>query len=310
MQPTCAARSSETPHARPDRKPARKASPTPVGVGLALLVGAGDLDDRLAGPLDAHAAGAEGGDAVADLGEDLLVGPAGLRLDEALLVLVGEEVRGPLQQYPDLLPVHAGDLLGEVGGEGNAPRAALLGVPEHRLRVVGTDGHQVEAAHAVGDGLQLDQPGLAHRARVEGADLVVVGVRGAHEAGGVQRVRDADGVGVDAVPLQPGPVLVEVEAGRADQDRAGAELAHAEGDVRGHPAATHVEVVDQEGQRDRVQLVRDELVGEPAGEGHEVVGGDGAGDCDAHGVDSPEGGGLTLHATGWERPVEAAETTR
>jgi hypothetical protein len=32
-----------------------------------------------------------------------------------------------------------------------------------------------------------------------------------------------------------------------------------------------------------VQLVRDELVGEAAWEGHEVVGGDGAGDCDAHG---------------------------
>ncbi|GAA2643205.1 hypothetical protein GCM10010425_57950 [Streptomyces spororaveus] len=36
-----------------------------------------------------------------------------------------------------------------------------------------------------------------------------------------------------------------------------------------------------------MQLVRDQLVGETAGEGHEVVGGDGAGDCDAHGVDAP-----------------------
>ncbi|GGT64063.1 hypothetical protein GCM10010272_02820 [Streptomyces lateritius] len=32
-----------------------------------------------------------------------------------------------------------------------------------------------------------------------------------------------------------------------------------------------------------MELVRDELVREPAGEGHEVVGGDGAGDCDTHG---------------------------
>jgi hypothetical protein len=33
-----------------------------------------------------------------------------------------------------------------------------------------------------------------------------------------------------------------------------------------------------------VQLIRDQLVGETAGEGHEVVGGDGTGDCDTHGV--------------------------
>lgn len=277
----------------------------PGRVRLALLLGAADLDRVLAGALDAHAAGAEGGDAVADLAEDLGVGPAGLALDEPLLVLVGEEVGRPVQQYPDLLPVHPGDLLGEVGGERNVPGAALLGVPEHALRVVGADEDQVEAAHPVGDGLQLDQPGLAHRARVEGADLVVVGVRGAHEAGGVQRLRDADGRGVDAVPVQPGPVLVEVGARGADEDRPGAELPHAEGDVRAHAAPAHVELVDQEGQRDRVQLVRDELVGEAPGERHEVVGGDGAGDCDAHGVDSPEGGGLTVHAIWWGPPDEA-----
>ena len=52
------------------------------------------------------------------------------------------------------------------------------------------------------------------------------------------------------------------------------------------PAPAYVEVVDQEGEGDRVQLVRDELVGETAGEGHQVVGGDGAGDCDTHGEDT------------------------
>ncbi|GHI90086.1 hypothetical protein Sxan_74500 [Streptomyces xanthophaeus] len=36
-----------------------------------------------------------------------------------------------------------------------------------------------------------------------------------------------------------------------------------------------------------MQLVRDQLVGETAGEGHQVVSGDGAGDCDTHGVDAP-----------------------
>ncbi len=226
---------------------------------------------------------------MADPAEDLLVRPAGLGLDEALLVLVGEQVRGAVQQYPDLVAVHPGDLLGEVGGERDVPRTALLGVAEHRLRVVGADGDQVESAHPVGDGLQLDQAGLAHGTGVEGADLVVVGVGGADEPRGVQGLGDAHGAGVDAVPVQPRPVLVEVGARGADQDRPGAELAHAEGDVRGDAAPAHVELVDQEGERDRVQLVRDELVGEAAGEGHEVVGGDGAGDCDAHDVDSLQG---------------------
>ena len=152
------------------------------------------------------------------------------------------------------------------------------------LRVVRADQHQVEAADALGDGLQLDEAGLAHGARVEGADLVVVGVRGADETGRVQDLGDADGVGVHAVPVEPGAVLVEVGARGADQDRVRAELPHAERDVRADTAPADVEVVDEEGEGDRVQLIRDQLVGEAAGEGHEVVGGDGAGDCDTHGV--------------------------
>ena len=135
---------------------------------------------------------------------------------------------GAVQQDPDLVAVHPGDLLREVGGERDAARAALLGVAEHRLGVVRADQHQVEAADPVRDRLELDEAGLAHRAGVEGADLVVVGVGGADEARGVQHLGDPHGVGVDAVALQPGAVVVEVGAGRADEDRPGAELAHAE----------------------------------------------------------------------------------
>ncbi len=153
---------------------------------------------------------------------------------------------------------------------------------EHRLGVVGADEDEVEAADPLGDGLELDEAGLAHGAGVEGADLVVVGVGGADEARGVQHLGDADRAGVDAVPVEPGPVLVEVRAGRADQDGGGAELAHAEADVGRDPAAPDVELVDEEGERDRVELVGDELVGEAAGEGHQVVGGDGAGHGDGH----------------------------
>lgn len=111
----------------------------------------------------------------------------------------------------------------------------------------------------------------------------MVGVRGADEARGVQHLGDPDGLGVDAVPVKPGPVLVEVGARGPDQDGRRAELAHAEGDVRAHAAPAYVQIVDQEGEGDRVQLIRDQLVGEAAGEGHEVVGGDGARDSDTHG---------------------------
>ena len=49
-----------------------------------------------------------------------------------------------------------------------------------------------------------------------------------------------------------------------------------------HAAAADLEVVDEEGQGDLVELLDDERVGEPAREGHQVVGGDGAGDGDLH----------------------------
>ncbi len=161
---------------------------------------------------------------------------------------------------------------------------------DHRLRVVGADQHQVEAADAVGDRLELDAAGLGHGAGVERGDLVVVLVRGAHEARGVPGLGDVDGPAVHVVALQPAAVLGEVRAGRADQDRAQAEHAHAEGDVRRDAAAADVEGVDQEGQRHGVQLLGDQLVGEPAGEGHQVVGRDRTGDGDTHGVSS-----------GWQR---------
>lgn len=202
----------------------------------------------MTGALDAYTLRAERGHPVTDLGEDLRVRPAGLGLDEALLVLVGEQVRGAVQQYPDLFAVHTGDLLGEVRGERNVPGATLLRVAEHRLRVVRADEDEVEAADAVGDGLQLDEAGLTHRAGVEGADLVVVGVRGAHETGRVQRLGDAHGGGVHTVPVEPRAVLVEVRARRADQDRARAELSHAERDVRADTAPAYVELVDEEGE--------------------------------------------------------------
>ncbi|GAA3010686.1 hypothetical protein GCM10017559_36530 [Streptosporangium longisporum] len=112
--------------------------------------------------------------------------------------------------------------------------------------------------------------------------MVLVG--GAQEPGGVVDLGDVHGVTVDAVTLQPGAVVGEVRADRADQDGPQPQAAHAEGDVCRAAATADLQVVHQERQGHPVELLGDELVAEAPGEGHQVVGRDGAGDGDAHGA--------------------------
>ena len=125
--------------------------------------------------------------------------------------------------------------------------------------------------------------GLAHRAGVERRDLGHVVVGRADEPGGVPRLGVEHGLAVDAVPLEPAPVDVEVLPDRADEDGSLAEVRHPEGDVRRDPAPADLEVLGEERQRDLVELLDDEGVREPAPERHEVVGRDGAGEGDVHG---------------------------
>ncbi len=172
--------------------------------------------------------------------------------------------------------------------EGSAAKAiaagpALLGVPQHALGVVGADDDQVDAAVARHEGPELDVAGLAHRAGVEAGDLRVVVVGRADEPRGVLELGDPDARGVDVVALQPGAVVLEVGPGPSDEQRAQAEVAHPEADVRRDAAAPDLQLLDQEGQRDLVQLLDHQGVGEPAPVGHQVVGRDGPGDSDAHG---------------------------
>jgi hypothetical protein len=173
-------------------------------------------------------------------------------------------------------------------------------VAHHRLGVVGGDDDEVEPADPVGDRLQLDEPGLLHRAGVERRHLVLVEVGGAQEPGGVLELGDVHGAGVHPVALEPRAVVgVEVLPDRADQDRVEAELPEPEADVGRHAAAADLELVDEERQAHPVELVGDELLGEAAGEGHQVVGRDGAGHGDAHGRSSIGGGGGGGSRGGW-----------
>ena len=69
-------------------------------------------------------------------------------LGEVRLVLVGEQVVGAVDQLADERAVGEGQLLRRVGDERDAAAAALVGVAEHRLGVVGADEHEVEASTA------------------------------------------------------------------------------------------------------------------------------------------------------------------
>src|SRR4029453_16652178 len=85
--------------------------------------------------------------------QDFLVRPAGLLPDEAILVVVGEQVRRPIDQPLDLRSVEPGHLLGRIGEEAKAPTAALLGMPLHSLRIIRRNYDQIEAACALRNGL-------------------------------------------------------------------------------------------------------------------------------------------------------------
>ena len=108
-------------------------------------------------------------------------------------------------------------------------------MPQHPLGVVGPDQDVRRPADPVHDRAELDLTGLAHRAGVERGDLGHRRVVGAHEPGGVPGLRDVHGVAVDVVPHQPGAVVHEVLADRADQDRAQAEVAQAEAMLAAQP---------------------------------------------------------------------------
>ena len=271
---------------RAARKPARKASPTPVGSTFAISGTAPTTTDSSPSRSIRTPGGAEGDDPGADAGEDLLAAPAGLLGDEAGLVLVGEEDLGAVDERPDQVAVTEGELLRGVGQEPVAALAALLGVAQHPLRVVRADDHVVGVAHAVHDRLELDLAGLAHRAGVEAGDLRVGGVVGAHEARGVPGLGDVHRVAVDVVALEPRAVVGEVLADRPDQHRTQAQVAEAEADVGGAPAASYLEVLDEEGHRQLVELVDHQAVGELAREGHQVVGRDRSGYEEGHAADT------------------------
>ena len=74
------------------------------------------------------------------------------------------------------------------------------------------------------------------------------------------------------------------------------------------PAAADLQVVGEEGQRDLVELLDDEGVGEAAPEGHQVVGRDGPGDRDLHGGNLPRTCTSAGDIGGREGPADVGPT--
>ncbi len=142
--PISAHRCRPSSHDRPPRKPARNASPTPGGIGLRVLGDDRNLQLRPVRRLQPHALASERGHQDADPGTQLRIGPAALLQQQAVLVVVAEQVGGALAQIADLRAVHPRQLLRRVSGERISPLAALRGVARHRRGIVGADHDQVQ----------------------------------------------------------------------------------------------------------------------------------------------------------------------
>ena len=140
------------------------------GVNPLDVTGDGNMDGVLAAGADVGAVLAARDDAGRDPAVDLVLAPPGLGLGEVGLVLVGEQVVRAVDELADEGAFRERELLRRVGDEADAARAALLGVAQHGLGVVGTDEHEVEVPPLV-DRAELDHPRLGHRAGVERGDL-------------------------------------------------------------------------------------------------------------------------------------------
>src|SRR5258708_30442506 len=110
--------------------------------------------------------------------------------------------------------------------------------------------------------------------------------------------RLADPARVDTMGFKPLAVASEVVlACCTDEQRPQAKAAKPERDVRRDAAAPDHERIHQEGTCDVVQLVGHQLIDEPAGKGHQVVGGDRSRHCYAHGGPSEAAEPLVARAS-------------
>ena len=224
-------------------------------VGLALLFRNANENGVAAASLDAGAVGAEGDDANIHKGGEVSSRPASLLFDQGRLVLIREQVLRSLDQGLDVVTVHPGELLGRVSSEGIPAEAAFVGVTSHSLRIVRPDQHHIRTPDLIDDGLQLDVARFGHGPRIKRRDLVLLGVRRAHESRRVVRVRHVHTARIDPVSLQPRLVVGEVRTDGTDEYRAETQAPHTEGDVGRDATSSNLQFLHEERQRNFVDLV-------------------------------------------------------
>ncbi|OIQ67647.1 hypothetical protein GALL_507720 [mine drainage metagenome] len=121
-----------------------------------------DSDRFVAIPFDNRTACTVRGDSHTNTGENFVVGPTGLLRGQRPLVFVGEKVSSALDQLADLVAIHPSHLLRRVGGEWNSEGSTGVGVPEHRVGIVGSDQNQIKAAKLLGNCADFNVASFAH----------------------------------------------------------------------------------------------------------------------------------------------------
>ena len=149
----------------------------------------------------------------------------------------------------------------------------------HILQVAGSDDGDSPGRVDLGE---VKGGGELHRAGIKAGNLIVGLVGGDVGRGGRFRGDDADVVGGQAALFQPLEVAVIVVADGGDNARRAAELGQGVGDVAGGAAKVFFQPVDGETDVNHVDFVGHDVVGKAAGEVHDAVVGQGAGNEDVH----------------------------
>ena len=298
IEPSWAQRSWPRPADRPVRKPARKASPTPVGSTRRVSRRHRDLDRLLtAGSTTAPSLPLVITRVVTRSAISSALQPVLVSQSWASYSLVNR-YSAPSMSGRIVSPSGERQLLARgrrrTGCRGRGTPAVCA---QHRVRVVGADHDEVQAAHPVGDRpssisrASSSRPG--RRSPIWAMSSSVVQTNRAV----CLRPTHAHRRAVDAVPLQPRAVVGEVVADRPESIGCG-PARHAEGDVGGDAAPP-----DLRGRR-RGTTPRSGPASPARGsrrtdrERHQVVGGDGRGQCDLHDRNLPDGPGAPAYAEG------------
>ena len=173
--------------------------------------------------------------------------PAGLLGDQGVLVVVGEQVVGTVDQPGDRGPVHPGHLLRRVGDERVPPQPALVGVPLHGLRVVRGDDHQIQPTHLVGDRVRARSAAPRPSPRCRRSRSGRCRRRWCRRTEPCAAVSDT-WTGQVSTPCRSSQARYSPKSSptAADQQRAQAEGGQPEGHVRRDPAALDLQVLHQE----------------------------------------------------------------